>query len=72
MTTREHLEFYASVKGVASVQQDVDTLMRKVGLEEYESRLASTLSGGNKRKLSLAIALIGIQPTTYECRKHAR
>jgi ATP-binding cassette, subfamily A (ABC1), member 3 len=51
MTTREHLEFYASVKGVASVQQDVDTLMRKVGLEEYESRLASTLSGGKTKSL---------------------
>ena len=33
--------------------------MRAVNLVEYRDRLASRLSGGNKRKLSLAIALIG-------------
>ncbi len=59
MTTREHLEFYASAKGVTAIEQDVATVMSKVGLEAYANRLASNLSGGNKRKLSLAIALIG-------------
>ncbi|KAK9427506.1 hypothetical protein V1505DRAFT_379941 [Lipomyces doorenjongii] len=59
MTTREHLEFYARAKGVETVAQDVDAVIGKVGLEEYGNRLASELSGGNKRKLSLAIALIG-------------
>jgi ATP-binding cassette, subfamily A (ABC1), member 3 len=28
-------------------------------LEEYEHKLSGTLSGGNKRKLSVAIAMIG-------------
>ena len=59
LTTREHLEFYARAKGVSAVEQDVNTVMHKVGLELYASRLASKLSGGNKRKLSLAIALMG-------------
>lgn len=28
-------------------------------LEKYEDRLSGTLSGGNKRKLSVALAMIG-------------
>jgi len=60
LTTREHLEFYARAKGVPSVEQDVNTVMNKIGLEAYSDRLASKLSGGNKRKLTLAIALIGM------------
>lgn len=59
MTTREHLEFYARAKGIATTAQDVDIVIRKVDLTGYEDRLASKLSGGNKRKLSLAIALLG-------------
>jgi ATP-binding cassette subfamily A (ABC1) protein 3 len=59
LTTREHLEFYARAKGISAVEQDVNTVMHKIGLEKYAGRLASKLSGGNKRKLTLAIALIG-------------
>jgi len=59
MTTSEHLEFYASAKGVENVKEDAATVMNKVGLEAYGDRVAAKLSGGNKRKLSLAIALIG-------------
>jgi len=70
MTTREHLQFYARCKGITTVEQDVDTLLSKVGLEAYESRLAYKLSGGNKRKLSLAIALIGMALITYTNRLH--
>ena len=59
LTTREHLEFYARAKGIANIEQDVDTVISKVSLRGHEDRLASKLSGGNKRKLSLAIALLG-------------
>jgi len=59
MTTREHLEFYARIKGIPDMHQDVSKVLSKVGLDEYSSRMASKLSGGNKRKLSLTIALIG-------------
>lgn len=59
MTTREHLEFYGRAKGVSAIERDVDLVMRKIGLKAYENCLASKLSGGNRRKLSLAIALIG-------------
>ena len=59
MTAREHLEFYARAKGIEDVAADVDIVLAKVGLAAYASRLAAKLSGGNKRKLSLAIALPG-------------
>lgn len=59
MTVREHLRFYARAKGVATVDRDVKLVIRKTGLQMYEDTIASKLSGGNKRKLSLGIALIG-------------
>jgi ABC-type multidrug transport system ATPase subunit len=59
MTTGEHLRFYARIKGVAEVERDVNTVLDNTGLRAYEHRLASKLSGGNQRKLSIAIALLG-------------
>ena len=59
MTTREHLEFYARAKGIVAVERDVKLVMETTGLSYYENRLAAKLSGGNQRKLSLAIALLG-------------
>jgi ATP-binding cassette, subfamily A (ABC1), member 3 len=65
MTVREHLVFYARAKGIRSVAADVELVMAKVGLPLYATRLASKLSGGNKRKLSLAIALLGECKTSF-------
>lgn len=59
MTVLEHLRFYARVRGVADVEQNVQEGLRAVGLEPFCHRMAAALSGGNKRKLSLAIALMG-------------
>ncbi|SPN99014.1 related to ABC transporter [Cephalotrichum gorgonifer] len=59
MTVREHLEFYARVRGVSDVQYNVGAVLSAVGLKLYAGRMAHTLSGGNKRKLSLGIALMG-------------
>ncbi|KAG9768783.1 putative ABC transporter, partial [Aureobasidium melanogenum] len=59
MTVAEHLLFYAKIRGVSDPRHNVDAAMRAVGLEEYAGRMASRLSGGNKRKLSLGIALMG-------------
>lgn len=33
--------------------------IKELDLEEYEDKASGTLSGGNKRKLSVAIAMIG-------------
>ncbi|RDA88905.1 hypothetical protein CP532_5458 [Ophiocordyceps camponoti-leonardi (nom. inval.)] len=62
MSTRKHLEFYARIKGITDVTANVDAIMAKLGLTPYAAMQASKLSGGNKRKLSLAIALMGMPP----------
>jgi ABC-type multidrug transport system ATPase subunit len=62
MTVREHLVIYGRLKGLrrgGEVSRNVESLMRTTGLDVYADRLASKLSGGNQRKLALAIALIG-------------
>ena len=59
LTVIEHLSFYARVRGVADVNHNVEEVVRAVGLQSFVTRLAAKLSGGNKRKLSLAIALLG-------------
>ncbi|KAL8772809.1 MAG: hypothetical protein Q9209_002154 [Squamulea sp. 1 TL-2023] len=59
MTVLEHLRFYARVRGVKEVEHNVQEVLRAVGLESFCHRMAAALSGGNKRKLSLGIALMG-------------
>ena len=59
MTVREHLDLYARIRGVPNPKHNVDEIMRAVGLEGLADRMAAKLSGGNKRKLSLGMALTG-------------
>lgn len=61
LTVTEHLEFFGSVKGMMgrTLQAAIDGVINEVGLTEKRHVLSSALSGGMKRKLSLAIALIG-------------
>ncbi|TVY82069.1 ABC transporter A family member [Lachnellula suecica] len=59
MTVLEHLQFYARIRGVDDVEHNVQATIKAVGLQAFSSRMAANLSGGNKRKLSLGIALIG-------------
>lgn len=59
MTVVEQLRFYARVRGVSNPKHNVDEIIRAVGLQQYQNTLAAKLSGGNKRKLSLGIALMG-------------
>ena len=60
LTVREHLETFAVIKGAPSnaVAGEVDKIIREVGLTEKVNVLSKALSGGMKRKLSVAIALI--------------
>ena len=61
LTVREHLLLYARLKGLpeSSVHGAAESTWRRVGLGPFADRPAGTLSGGNKRKLSLAIAIVG-------------
>ncbi|KAL8178295.1 UNVERIFIED_CONTAM: Retinal-specific ATP-binding cassette transporter [Gekko kuhli] len=64
LTGREHLYLYARLRGVpeAEVKRVAEWGIEKLGLLTYADQLAGTYSGGNKRKLSTAIALIGCPP----------
>ncbi|KAF1973983.1 nod factor export ATP-binding protein I [Bimuria novae-zelandiae CBS 107.79] len=59
MTVTEHLYFYARSRGVQDPESSVNAILTATGLARFQTRLASKLSGGNKRKLSLGIALMG-------------
>ncbi|KAL5051187.1 hypothetical protein BDW71DRAFT_83965 [Aspergillus fruticulosus] len=59
MTVLEHLVFYARIRGVPDITHNVNEVIKAVGLEPFRHRMAAKLSGGNKRKLSLGIALMG-------------
>jgi ABC-type multidrug transport system ATPase subunit len=61
LTIEEHLYFYARLKGVSSSKEkeSVDASLAKVSLTTLRRRLTKTLSGGEKRRLSIAISLVG-------------
>lgn len=67
LTAREHLAFYARLRGVP--EKDINTVVewgvRKLGLLQHATRVAADYSGGNKRKLSTAIALVGNPPVMF-------
>ena len=67
LTAEEHLELYADIKGISKKYQKtlIDQLIQNLGLEKFRKVQAGTYSGGNKRKLSVAIALIGKPPIIF-------
>eukprot|EP01047_Picozoa_sp_COSAG01_P024230 COSAG01_NODE_1491_length_10131_cov_5.872508_10_plen_457_part_00 len=61
LSVREHLVLFGRIKGVAAAELEefVRAMISNLDLSAHEHKLASTLSGGNKRKLSVGIALMG-------------
>uniref|UniRef100_A0A3P8SAU7 ATP binding cassette subfamily A member 3 n=1 Tax=Amphiprion percula TaxID=161767 RepID=A0A3P8SAU7_AMPPE len=61
LTVREHLLFYAQLKGFSKdkIPDEVDRIIRILNLEDKRGARSKTLSGGMRRKLSIGIALIG-------------
>eukprot|EP00048_Salpingoeca_helianthica_P013325 m.199375 g.199375 ORF g.199375 m.199375 type:complete len:1762 (-) comp15490_c4_seq21:19-5304(-) len=61
MTGREILTMYARLRGVSEhrLASVVSDLITSLSLEKHADKHSRTYSGGNKRKLSTAIALIG-------------
>lgn len=55
---------YGRLRGVPSqhLEPMVDNLLQRLGLGQYAERVCDSYSGGNKRKLSVAIALVGDPP----------
>ncbi|KAF1768985.1 hypothetical protein GCK72_000798 [Caenorhabditis remanei] len=64
LSTRENLKFYARIRGIVPTQIDsiVDRLLIALHLRPYANTQTSSLSGGNRRKLSVAVALVS-QPS---------
>jgi ATP-binding cassette subfamily A (ABC1) protein 1 len=67
LTVREHLELFAKVKGIPQSHRSalVRQAMVEMDLTNFENKLAGRLSGGNKRKLSVGIAMIGNPPIMF-------
>ena len=65
LSVYEHLYLFAILKNMnktmntLQINHEIDLLLNDVGLIEKKKSYSSTLSGGQKRKLSLAIAFIG-------------
>ena len=61
MTCEEHLLFYARLKGIdlKSERRVTEESLNTVSLLQLKNRLSKNLSGGEKRRLSIAIALVG-------------
>ena len=62
LTVREHLELFASFKGMTDsklIKAEVDRFIDDLDLREKADVWSKNLSGGQKRRLSVAIAFIG-------------
>ncbi len=61
LTVTEHLEMFCVFKGVQSdkIPEEVNKALEDMCLTDKKTLQAKSLSGGQKRKLSIALALIG-------------
>ena len=59
LTVREHLEYMCKIKGRKVKRKEINELLEKIELKTKKEALCGTLSGGQKRKLCIALALIG-------------
>ncbi|XP_077644282.1 ATP-binding cassette sub-family A member 13 [Lonchura striata] len=67
LTVREHLLFYGSVKAPGwtkeQLNERISGVLEEVDLSEHQYKPVGTLSGGMKRRLSIAISFIGNSKT---------
>jgi len=61
MTVKQHLQVYADLRGMQNVQaaESIDFLLSTLDLEKHANKKIRQLSGGTKRKLCVALAVIG-------------
>ena len=59
LTVEEHLQYMCRIKGSKINNEEIEELIDKIELAPKKNALCSTLSGGQKRKLCIALALIG-------------
>ncbi|XP_056911569.1 ATP-binding cassette sub-family A member 5 isoform X2 [Takifugu flavidus] len=61
LTVEEHLRMFAAIKGIPAADTDaeVEKVLKDLDLEKIMTAQAKNLSGGQKRKLSVGIAILG-------------
>ena len=59
LTVEQHLRYMAEIKGTETSIDELKNLLVKIDLMSKKDAECSTLSGGQKRKLCIALALIG-------------
>ncbi len=57
LTIRQNLHYFAKMRGLDKT--DVETVIKETHLSKQAGQLVSSLSGGQKSRVSLAIALLG-------------
>ncbi len=64
MSVEENIWYFARIKGIPADRRDelCNRAIRQLDLENHRKKLAGTLSGGNKRKLCVAMAIVGSPP----------
>ena len=67
LTGREHLELFAALRGMPKdqIQKEVDRRIIDVNLMQSQHVTSGAYSGGMKRRLSIAIALLGDPKIVY-------
>lgn len=59
MTPSENLRFFARVLGVRNIEQAIDAAIDAVDLDSHRDQVVGNLSGGQRSRASLAVALLG-------------
>jgi ABC-type multidrug transport system ATPase subunit len=64
MTVEEHFNFYSVLKNIPHDLREklTEIQIEAMTLTKHRKKTAGTLSGGNKRKLSVALATLGNPP----------
>jgi ABC-type multidrug transport system ATPase subunit len=60
MTVEEHLYFYCRIKDIKTdYAQTIESIVNMLKIQDEYKKKVRELSGGNKRKVSIAIAVLG-------------
>ena len=72
LSGRENLLLIGDLRHVADPAETAADLLRRFGLEEVADRRVSTFSGGMRRRLDIAMSLIGSPAVILPGRAHQR
>ena len=59
LTVTEVFDFFGNLRGITNLQQVTELLITMLRLDTHRFKEFKMLSGGNKRKVSLGVALLG-------------